>query len=365
MLLFIALGILINFFSIVSCRFSKQENNRIYVFLSFILLLYTLLHDFKVSVDYDIYQRLYRLAPPLDLLLNDISKYKSLLYTEFSYSILATFIKHFSTLSEEANLSIIFSIYALLGVTTNTYGIYKLTENKLQTLFIYFCNLFILHELTQVRAGVAIGFIFIALYHLKEDNYLKFFIFTMIATFFHTSAYLILLVPIFKYFNLTYRFWTLLFLICIYCNVSNLDIVNIIDFIPNEYFQYRLKAYLVKQEAEDFVINYFNIFFLLQLTVITLCFIYREKLNAIDHNIKTLVEMCCISSCLYVFLYSIPGMAVRTQELFNCVLPILIPSLTYIIKPKAVMELIVYLIGWWMLANNVILNKMILLEPLF
>src|SRR5450759_2770288 len=53
------------------------------------------------------------------------------------------------------NVIFLFIIYALLGVYLKFYAIKNLTEFWLLAVLIYFSNFYILHEMTQIRVGIA------------------------------------------------------------------------------------------------------------------------------------------------------------------------------------------------------------------
>jgi hypothetical protein len=65
------------------------------------------------------------------------------------------------------NVIFLFIIYAFLGVFIKIYAISKLSkELYLFSFLVYFSNFFLLHEMTQIRAGVAAAFILISLLYI-------------------------------------------------------------------------------------------------------------------------------------------------------------------------------------------------------
>jgi hypothetical protein len=90
------------------------------------------------------------------------------------------------------NVIYLFIIYAILGVTIKLFAIKQLSELWFLSVVIYVSNFFILHEMTQIRAGVASAFLLLCVKPIYERNGKMFLLFTTIACLFHYSAIIIL-----------------------------------------------------------------------------------------------------------------------------------------------------------------------------
>ena len=123
------------------------------------------------------------------------------------------------------------------------------------------------------------------------------------------------------------------------------NILDLLGLIPIDFFQFKLKAYIMLQDREDFTINYLNFAFLVQLMVTVLCFFYREKLQKEYKSVDILLNMLCLSSCSYLFFGQIPGFAVRISEVFNSSMMILLPLIIKTMYPKALSQALVIAIG--------------------
>ena len=184
MLIYVLITLFLAGVAIVSNRFNERSQRLLYIVCGFLLLLVVLLRNHEVSRDYLIYERLYILAPDLSVLKQSFFKYYSESSSELSHSILCSFLKATGN-SDITNLWIVFTLYAILGVSAKLYGIKRLSNLEFYSLFIYSCNLFLLHEMTQIRAGLAIGIIFIALAELRDNNKKNFCLWIFLASFFH------------------------------------------------------------------------------------------------------------------------------------------------------------------------------------
>lgn len=356
---YIILAIIVFGFVLFEPKLTDKSRKKLFVLLGILLASFAVLRSPYSNMDCTTYRALYEKAPSLSILLEDIQKYNDSLLTEFSYSAFSSLLKETGN-SEKTNLCIIYSFYVLLGVFFKLRGIYRLTDLKNLSLMIYFSNLFFLQELTQVRAGVAIGLVFISIDYLQKKEYGKYLFTFFMAVFFHTSAFLTIILPLLKKVKASLLIWGILISFCVVVCVCEINIVNLVKVIPIDYFQFKLKAYIELQQLNAVKINYFNVMFLLQNFIIVLCFIYKDNLKDENKNINLFINMCCLSTCCFLFFWQIPGFAFRISEIFNSVLVILIPMLVKFIKPKAVSELIVFIIGIGIFCFNVFLSDYVL-----
>ncbi len=87
----------------------------------------------------------------------------------------------------------LFIIYAILGVSFKLKAIKKISpEYYLIPLLLYTTHFFFLHEMTQIRAGVACGISFLSLPYIKDKKPINFILFTLLACCFHYSAIMFL-----------------------------------------------------------------------------------------------------------------------------------------------------------------------------
>ena len=359
MAIYVIIAIILIVFYLLSTRLNSRSRNILFLVAGVGLILLIGLRDGHINRDYRVYKALYDKAPSISVLKSSISEYNSKIKTEFSYSALCTLLKTNGD-TRDNNLFIIFFIYAILGVAVNLYGIKRLSDQEFLAMFIYYSNIFLLHEMTQIRAGVAIGIILISLKELQERKFVRFSILILIATFFHTSALMAFLLLLLRGFKTDAKVWAGIFAGCVIVNITHFDILHIIDIIPSEFYQYKLKAYITLQDTENVELNYLNVLFLLQNAIIIICFYYQEKMEEHNKYLNILLNMCCLSSCCYVFFGQIPGFAVRLSELFNCSLIILIPLIAKVMKPKTLAEALVLIIGLGVFYINVFHSDLVL-----
>lgn len=86
----------------------------------------------------------------------------------------------------------LFLIYAILGVSLKISAIKKLSQFWFFSILIYFSYSFLLHEMTQIRAGVASAFVLLSIPSIYEKKLKSFLLYAGVAIFFHYSALVLL-----------------------------------------------------------------------------------------------------------------------------------------------------------------------------
>ena len=99
----------------------------------------------------------------------------------------------------------VFFIYALIAIPLKCYVFTKLSNEIFLLLGVYMSNFLILHDMTQIRVGAAMAFIFLGFYYLTQGRRWPCFFLILIATAFHVSAVLMLAILIFR--NVELRSW--------------------------------------------------------------------------------------------------------------------------------------------------------------
>ncbi len=359
MAIYIIIAILITIAVLYAPKLNDRSKKAVYVSLGIVLILIIVARDYTINRDYIVYERLYNNAPDISLLKKSISEYNKEIVAEFSYSAFCTLFKATGN-TKEVNLFFIFAFYAIIGVSLKMYAITKLTKLHFLSLLIYFSNSFLLHEMTQIRAGVALGFVLLSVYKLQKEEYFQYLILIFIGSFFHSSALMALVLVLFRTTNINAKVWASVFFACLIIHLTHFDILKVIDFIPFEYYQFKLKGYIYLQNKDNIHLNYFNVVYLLQNAIIIICFYYKEQIQKEEKNLNLFLNMCCLSSCSYLFFGQIPGFAVRISEVFNCSLIILIPLIVKAIKPKHIAEALVLAIGWGIFLINILHSKLVL-----
>lgn len=253
----------------------------------------------------------------------------------------------------------LFIFYAILGVTLKFIAIRQLTEFWFLSILIYVSYFFILHELTQIRAGVAASFLLLCIKPIYERNLKYFLLFAILALSFHYSA--ILIFPLWFLGNKSRKEW-LLFSV----PISYLIYFSGINFIVNigiPGIQEKIEMYKLLQELGAEGSNPINVFNLLFLARIIFFYILLWKYNLIlKHNkyLPILIKIYCISLIALPVFAIIPVFGFRINEFFGVSEIILVPFLCYILKPVVLSKILIVFAGLSMLLIIMFYSKLVL-----
>lgn len=153
-----------------------------------------------------------------------------------------------------------FLIFAIIGVSLKILAINRLSSMPFLSLWAYICLYFILHEMTQIRAGVASGIFLLAIQDIVNRNLKKFIIKVLFASLFHYSA--IVMLPLYflnlRKISIIYFFLPVIGLFLAYFGLSKILLLNFTDFLP-EFLSYKLRIYLSLLELGEYKeIHIFN-----------------------------------------------------------------------------------------------------------
>jgi hypothetical protein len=255
---------------------------------------------------------------------------------------------------------VFFLIYAILGVSLKIYSINRMSAIPLLSIFIYICLYFILHEMTQIRVGVACGFFLLAVPDIKNRNLRLYLLKTALAVSFHYSA----IVMIFLYFinsdKINLKAYYILplagLLLANFPNVM-LDFFRLFEFSSNSVFVSKIAIYLTLLNDDDYnKINIFNFF-----TTSLLFFYYFMLFNIKKLNSEfdlILIKLFGIQLFIYYACSSVPTFAMRLSDFIGITLVITIPHLALIFKQRFAPIILIVFFGsgylWFIGINRLI-----------
>ena len=157
----------------------------------------------------------------------------------------------------------LFVIYVIIGIGIKTKALFQLTDFKILSLITYISFYFLMHDMTQIRAGVASGIVLLCIKPLYDRRLCSFFVLVLLAIFFHYSALAIIPLVLLKPNSINKRFYMLLIPFGYFLCFMNLDFTGLLNFIPISYIQSKIQAYLYLQTYSDNVEmpNIFNMIF--------------------------------------------------------------------------------------------------------
>jgi hypothetical protein len=234
-----------------------------------------------------------------------------------------------------------FVIYALLGVTLKMVGIYRLSHIPLLSVIFYLCYYYPLHELTQIRVGVASAIFLLAIPDIANQNRKAYIIKAILATLFHSQA--IIMLPLYPILNLKTSKW-FYFILPIFglsfsfVNKSILDFIianmSILNFVPSFLSHKIILSIDSIQKGVLSDINIFNLYYLSLLGIYYFCLINIKRFKS-DVDV-ILIKILGLSVFTFPFFSFLPVFAFRISEFLGIVIMILLASIVLIFKQKKI-----------------------------
>jgi hypothetical protein len=191
---------------------------------------------------------------------------------------------------------------------------FKFFEKKYLLCFLYICFFFLLHELIQVRIGLASSLLFLgSCVILFQQRYIKGWILFALAIWVHTSAILFVFGFLYAEYirnNKKYLIPSIIFLLFI-AGISIMNTISLIEYLPSRISE-KFQAYTVI--TIDNELN-FNLFSIRNLTLYSLLIIYFNrlfKLDDIDFVYFLTVFIITVSALLFS---SLPDLSIRFIDL--------------------------------------------------
>lgn len=237
----------------------------------------------------------------------------------------------------------LFIIYGTIGVFLKLISIKQLTELWFLSLIIYVSNFYILHELIQMRAGVASGFLLLCIKPIYDRNWKLFLTFFFCAFFFHYSSLVIL--PLWFLTNKPRKIFLYLSVpVAYFIYFTKINLVSVA--IPIPAIQAKINLYQeMLAMGEQNQINVFNYVFLVKIMIFYILLWKIDLLQKKNQYATLLIKIFALSIFAFPVFATMPVIGFRISELFGIVEIILFPLLYYIAKPKVIPISVVISIG--------------------
>ena len=271
---------------------------------------------------------------------------------EPGFVLMATLLKKLST-----NFHVFLFASAALSIGLKLVAICRISPLIWGALLIYISNIFILHDMIQMRCAIASGLFLCALYYIRENKLKPFLLISFAALLFHYSA--IIIFPL--WFLNKEKPQKILFIGLIigsYLVRTTFSLGQSIQYIPIKEIQDRWMLY---SNSLDMAINIFNV---LQLSRVFLCivlFLVIDKIYKKNNLAIILCKIYALSIAALVLLSDFPVLAFRISEFYQTIEIVLLPMLIYAFGIHRLLgRITVSLIGLCFLFLNVFYNKLLL-----
>lgn len=346
-------------FLLILSLYILGENNYkfriIFLFISALILFVIAAFRSKgVDNDYGGYESMFNSANTLSYYLHNIGE---LMINNYPMVLIVSSI---SKNLFHTGVGFLFLVYAFFGVSFKIKAIKELSPFLLLSVLIYFSNFFLLHEMTQIRSGVATGLLLLSIPSIEKKHFLNFMKYVLLASLFHYTA--LIFIPLYfistKKINITLYMTLLIGSISIFLlNISIHHFINILGDNPLTH-RYFVQTDTFSQ-GNSTEINPFNILAILHL-VLSFFFLMKAKTMALKNKYSLILIKIYIFSIVIFYLFSdLPVFAFRLYEVLTVVEIILIPFIIYVIKQKniAICSIVLYALG--LLSLNLLHNNLI------
>ena len=234
------------------------------------------------------------------------------------------------------NVHLLFLVYAFLGVTIKLYAFKKNLQCIFVPLMLYISFYFVLHEMTQIRAGVVSALFLLAVYYIAKKEKRKALLLIIVGSFFHYSSLALLPTLMFgnKNFNRKENIMIALLIplsYLIYFGGISMLLNTDIPLIGN-----KLAIYQQAMEKGKMTVN-INVFDPVHLVSVMLFFYtlyFRKTITAFNENYNVVIKIVAIGLFLHTSLAFLPVLALRTSQLYCIVNIFLFSGFVYTFKQK-------------------------------
>lgn len=223
----------------------------------------------------------------------------------------------------------VFLLFALIGVSLKSAAIRKLSPYPFLSLLLYFVSFFFLHDMTQIRIGVAGGILLLyALPRLLNNNKKGFIGFCLLAGVIHYSSLLYIVLMFVKKSSINKWKYLAVFIFCFSISLLRIDFMTVISRLPMGAISMKLDNYNNTLEFTDTVrVNIFNVMFLIKMALGLALLALAGRHG--DEKEILLTKIYFISLCSFLFFTGTAMLAFRVSELFGLIEFI---ALVYLVK---------------------------------
>ncbi len=249
------------------------------------------------------------------------------------------------------NKQTFFLIFAVLGVSLKLIAIRKYSLFPMLSILTYVSMYFVLHEMTQIRVGVASAIFLLAIKDIKDKKFGCYILKTLLAMMFHYSA-IIMLVFYFidtKRSNIRILFFLpIAGLLLATDRTLGLSAFSRMASLLPRFLGSKIELYIsLLYEGEHSDINIFNSLNLSLLIIYYFCLLNHRKMKS-EYDI---IFIKILGIMLFVFFSCsfLPVLAFRISEFLGVVLIFLIPDMLSAIKEKdiATVGIVIWLVVYF------------------
>lgn len=252
-------------------------------------------------------------------------RYLSRLYLSFGFGITA-----------------IFLTYALLAIPMKLALLWKLTPFVFTCMIVYMGIYYPLHDVVQIRCGVATAFLLFAMVPLEKRQYFKALLLTLVAAIFHYSS--LAFMPIFLLGNMKVgKYWKWLLGISIpICLALYIAGFSVFSFIPSSMTEGKLDIYKDMSDMGLWGKNYVpykNLIFAAEFSLLYFFIYYYDTIKEHCTYAHILIKVLALEMGYFILFAEVEVLGNRLHELFGMFNVLAYTQCLYCIKPRYVVRI--------------------------
>lgn len=271
------------------------------------------------------------------------------LFTEPTFQLITYFIHEYLN----SQLVFLFLIYSIFGVYFKLLCIDKLSHYFLLSVLLYFVNFYFYHEMTQIRVGLGCGLLYFSLISLQKKQYYKSLFFVLIATLFHYSL-IIWIVVFFLNFNELKKKNYLFVLFAVYfLHYFNFHFSYLFSFLDLPFLNYKIGSNsVVKDITLEEPVKVFNWLQVTRIVILFFLFQFIERLQALNKYSIILVKLYFLSIIVFVLFADNGVYSFRLNQIFGFSEVLILPHLVHIFNRKFLFKFVFILFSAIFLVYN-------------
>jgi len=223
-------------------------------------------------------------------------------------------------------------LFAILGVSIKLIAIRKYSNFFFLSVILYVSNLFLMQEMTTIRAGVASAIFLWSIGDIEEKKNKEFFLKILVCFFFHSSSVVFIIAWLLLQAKINIKY---LYSAIAFSFISAIFKINILTLLFLDKIFPRVEIYIKMMEwMKEDKTNIYNFRILFALGMVIVFGLFYKKLKEIKY-FDILFRIHIISICIFLLLStSAQVFSIRTFEVLAVVQILLYPMIIYIFKPN-------------------------------
>lgn len=235
----------------------------------------------------------------------------------------------------------IFITYALIAIPIKLTLLWKLTPFVFTATMIYVGIYYPIHDVVQIRCGVAVAFLLWSIIPLQEGKYRRAIILFIIAILFHYSSVAFLPILLVGNMKIDKRWKWILAVsipICLLLYLAGFGAINI---IPGEAIEGKLDYYKEVHDTggEEKYVPYKQITFLAEFVMLYAFLFFYDTIHRHCRYAPILIKILALEMSYLILFADIEVLGRRLQELFGIFDAISFACLLYVIRPRYIVRI--------------------------